>query len=145
MNAWSCHLRWWALPASLAVLMIGCASTPREADGERLARYQAHAGEPVSKIPYSPSRSRGFDVIDDEHLLLMQSPSRNWLVRVDPPCLAMGSSPYLLIDSQDNQLTTNFDAVISRSQPGMRCRIREIRPLDMNAVREEEKARKTSN
>lgn len=134
------NLRFCLLMVVVSVSMLACASTPREPDSARLARYEAHAGEPVSSIFYSPSSGGGFDVIDDEHLVLMQSPARNWLLRVDPPCLSMDSSPYLLIDSQNGKLSANFDAVVSRTQPGMRCRIREIRPVDIKALREAEQA-----
>ena len=126
-----------------AALLAACASTPRERDADRLARYQAHAGAPVGSIAYSATGSRGFDVIDDEHILLMQGPNRNWLLRIDPPCLQMdGSSAVLLVTSQMSQLSVNFDAVVSNSRPGLRCPVREIRPVDLKAVRAAEKAAK---
>ncbi|RMH94409.1 hypothetical protein EBB59_01565 [Lysobacter pythonis] len=122
------------------VALSSCAGMPRESDTDRLARYLAHAGKPVSSISYYTS-STGFDVIDDEHVLLMQGSSRNWLLRVSPPCLRYdAASPVLLVTSQMGQLSVNFDAVTSSSQPDMRCPIREIRPVDLKAVRAGEKA-----
>ena len=116
-----------------------CASTPG-ADPARLGIYLAHAGEPVASIPYL-SPASGFATIDGEHLLLMQSPRRNWLLRIDPPCLDDDSiSPRLVIHSSGSRVSANFDSVGSQSRPGLRCTIREIRPVDLDAARAAERA-----
>ncbi|MGY0503822.1 DUF6491 family protein [Luteimonas sp. e5] len=123
------------------LLLAGCASTPQVDRTQRLANLMAHAGEPVSSIMYGSGGS-GFDLVDDEHLVLSVSPRRNFLIRVDPSCLSWAAgSPALVVDNTSSgQLSVNFDAIRLRSTPGVRCTIREIRPLDLQAAREAEKA-----
>ncbi len=131
-------------PLLAGAMLAACASTPA-ADPARLERHLAHAGEPVASIPYL-SPASGFATIDGEHLLLMQSPRRNWLLRIDPPCLDDDStSPRLVIHSSGSRISANFDSVGSLSRPGLRCTIREIRPVDLDAVRAAERAARTGD
>ncbi|HMT39115.1 MAG TPA: DUF6491 family protein, partial [Thermomonas sp.] len=51
------------LSAVAVALLAGCAST-RMPEADRLALYQAHAGEPVKQIRYYSAM--GWDRIDDE-------------------------------------------------------------------------------
>lgn len=126
----------WVLP----LLLAACASgTLRMNEAERLRLYQAHAGAPLSSILYRGAGT-GFEVIDDEHVLLTQGANRGWLLRVSPPCLAQDrAAAMLLVTSHMGQINVGFDAVGSQSYPGMRCPITEIRPLDMKALRAAEK------
>ncbi len=120
----------------LAMTVAGCAGLPRESDGSRLARYQAVAGAPVSSIAYWSASAGGFDAIDDEHLLLTTRPRQAYLLRLSGPCLAYDrGSVSLAISSNMGRISSGFDRVDSLRQPGMSCRIMEIRPLDMKALR----------
>jgi hypothetical protein len=123
-----------ALVALLAASVLGgCATTNRMSDAERLALYSAHAGAPVRDIRYTDPIS--WEKIDDHHMLLTMRPSEAWLLRIGGPCLAWGgSSPTIIIDNSLNQLSAGFDNI---SVPGLsaKCRIEEIRPVDVAAVR----------
>lgn len=132
------HLRHVSLLIGSA-LLAACATT-KESDASRLTRLQAFAGAPVNSITYT-SAGMGFDVVDDSHLLLTMGPKRSWLLRVDPQCLAWdGGSPVLTLQQgMTGQISVNFDAVRAGSNPGMRCPIREIRPVDLQAAREAER------
>lgn len=132
------HLRHATLLVGSA-LLAACATT-RESDASRLARLQAFAGAPVNNITYTSS-GIGFDVVDDSHLLLTMGPKRSWLLRVDPQCLGWdrGSPVLALQQGMTGQISVNFDAVQVGSSPGMRCLIREIRPVDLQAAREAER------
>ena len=68
---------------AIAVLA-GCAST-RMSEADRLALYQAHAGEPVKQIRYY--NAMGWDRIDDQHVVLHMRPNESWLLTVSGPCL----------------------------------------------------------
>ncbi|PJK09937.1 hypothetical protein CO608_04310 [Lysobacteraceae bacterium NML08-0793] len=120
--------------------LLACASgAPRLSEAERLDLYQAHAGAPVSSMPYRGAGT-GFEIIDDEHLLLTQGASRGWLLQVAPPCLSQDrATAMLLVTSHIGQINVGLDAVGSRSYPGMRCRITRIRPVDMKALRAAQK------
>ena len=123
-----------AIVALLAASVLGgCASTPRMSDAQRLALYSAHAGAPVRDIRYTDPIS--WEKIDDHHMLLTMRPSEAWLLRIGGPCLSWGgSSPTIIIDNSLNQLSAGFDNI---SVPGLsaKCRIEEIRPVDVAAVR----------
>lgn len=130
-----------AVAACAALLLSACASTPREAESVRLARLQAHAGAPVSSIPYTSTGSAGFDVVDDRHVLLTTRPTLAYLIRVSGPCLSFDrGSPSLAITSNMGRISTGFDQISSLKQPTLTCRIEEIRPVDVKAAREAEQA-----
>ncbi len=127
--------------SAAAMLMLGaCATTPKEASADKLARYQSFAGEPVRSIPYNATGSHGFDVIDEQHMVVETRPSEGYLFSLSGPCLRDNSAPVLNITSQVGRVSAGFDRVSSLSQPGMTCIVKEIRPLDMKALRAAEKA-----
>ena len=111
----------------------GCATVPRMSDAERLSLYMAHAGEPVRDINYYTPI--GWTEVDDQHIALQTRPSEEWLLTLSGPCLAhaMGN-PALTISSQFNRVTSKFDRV-SFGDPPFACRIEEIRPIDVKAMR----------
>lgn len=126
--------------AAAAVLVLGaCATAPREASADKLARYQSFAGEPVRSIPYNSSGSRSFDIIDEEHMVLEVRPREGYLFSLNGPCLRESSAPVLSISSQVGRVSAGFDRVSSLSQPGMTCIVKEIRPIDLKGLREAEK------
>jgi len=127
--------------SAAAMLMLGaCATTPKEASADKLARYQSFAGEPVRSIPYNATGSHGFDVIDEQHMVVETRPSEGYLFSLSGPCLRDNSAPVLNITSQVGRVSAGFDRVSSLSQPGMTCIVKEIRPLDMKALRAAEKS-----
>jgi|SRR5690606_35437674 len=121
------------VPMLAALVLAGCATT-RMSDAEKLAFYEAHAGEPVKDIRYRDPI--GWDKVDDEHLLLTMRPDEVWLIEVSGPCLDYGSaSPTIVIDASFNRLSVGFDRIKVPGNP-ISCRIEEIRPVDMAAVRD---------
>ena len=132
-----------ALSLSTAVLLVlsACASTPKEASADKLARYQSFAGEPVRSIPYNASAGgKNFDIIDEENMVVEIRPTEGYLFSLSGPCLRNNSAPVLNITSQVGRVSAGFDRVSSLSQPGMTCIVKEIRPLDMKALRAAEKS-----
>jgi hypothetical protein len=113
-------------------LLAGCMSGGRTR-AETLAVYQAHAGEPVRQIRYySPI---GWEEIDDEHILLTMRPRESYLMRLSGPCLDYDAgSPVLVVSSTAGYVASGFDRV-SLGQSHLSCRIEEIRPLDVQAMR----------
>lgn len=121
----------------LAVLSLAACATTRPSDSERLALYMAHAGEPVKQIRYF--NAMGWDRIDGEHVVLNMRPKETWLLTLSGDCLDWGSgSPFLTVNSQTGWLITKFDSIKVAGSP-VNCRINEIRPVDMQAVRAAEK------
>jgi len=57
-------------------------------DATRLAKYEAHAGTPVKNFPYRDPV--GWEVVDDEHILLTVRPKEVYLMRVTGLCIKAG-------------------------------------------------------
>lgn len=120
------------LAASIVALLAACATT-RMSDAETLALYRAHAGEPLRTVRYYDPVS--WEEVDEDHLLLTMRPREVYLLRISGPCLDWGgASPTIAISSQAGFVSAGFDRV---SVPGVPagCRIEEIRPVDIAAVR----------
>lgn len=125
------------IATAIALVLAGCA-TGRISDTDRLALYQQHAGAPVNQIRYIDPM--GWERIDDQHVVLQMRPNESWLLRLSGPCLAWSNgSPFLGLSSFSGMTLSRFDKVIA---PGsqLSCLIREIRPLDVKALRAGEKA-----
>lgn len=123
----------------LAVASLAACATNRMSDTDRLALYQAHAGAPVKQIRNYDAM--GWDRIDGEHVLLSMRPRETWLLTLSGNCLdwSMGS-PFLAISSQTGWVMAKFDRVMVRDSP-ISCRIEEIRPVDVKAMRAAEQAK----
>ena len=122
----------------LAVVSLTACATNRMSDTDRLTMYQANAGEPVKRIRYF--NAMGWDRVDDQHVVLNMRPKESWLVKVSGPCLDWGSaSPVLRLSSSGAYVMAKFDRILTEGSP-VSCRIEEIRPVDVNAVREAETA-----
>ena len=117
----------------IAVLGLGACATNRLSDTDRLALYDAHAGAPVKQIRFY--NAMGWDRIDDEHVLLSMRPSETWMLKVSGPCLDWGSaSPVLRLSSTGPYVMAKFDRILTEGSP-VSCRIEEIRPVDVKALR----------
>ena len=124
----------------LAVLGLAACATNRISDTDRLAIYDAHSGAPVKQIRYY--NAMGWDRIDGQHVLLNMRPSETWLLKVSGPCLDWGSaSPVLRLSSTGPYVMAKFDRILTEGSP-VSCRIEEIRPVDVKAVRAAEDARR---
>ena len=124
------------LAVLVTALLASCAST-RLPEATRLALVEAHAGEPVNQIRYS--NPMGWSRVDGQHVLLDMRPRETWLLTLTGGCLDWGSSsPGLLVKSHTGFSLGKFDSVQTVDSP-VTCRIDEIRPVDMKAVRAAEK------
>jgi hypothetical protein len=124
-----------ALSATLA--LAACSSGMTRAD--RLSLYQANAGEPVAKINYfSP---QGWEEVDDDHIVVTMRPKESYLMRLSGPCLDYdnGSAAMIITTQTGSWVQAKFDR-IAFGNSNMNCRIEEIRPLDIEAVRAQRKA-----
>ena len=132
-----------AIPTTvLAVLVLGaCASNPAQRDAEKLVLYRAHAGPPVPSIQYF-GRVSGWTPLGDSALALWKGPGRAWLLELDGPCTDLEFSPTIALTNQTGRVYPRFDKVLvdSRGLPNIPCRIAAIRPLDIDAIRNAERA-----
>lgn len=129
------------IPLLAALSLAACATTgTTTSDQERLALYTSHAGEPVNQIRYL--NAMGWERIDGQHVVLNLRPRESWLLTLSGPCLDWGSgSPFLALSSQAGWLISKFDSIKVSGSP-VTCRIDEIRPIDVQAVRAAEKQKR---
>ncbi len=124
------------LPLLVILSVAGCATTG-SSDSARLALYMDNAGAPVNQI--RNVSAMGWERVDGEHVLLNMRPKETWLLKLSGNCLDWGGgSPLLAVTSQTGWLISKFDGVKVPGSP-VTCRIDEIRPVDMQAVRAAEK------
>jgi hypothetical protein len=135
-------LRAGALALLAAVGLSACASSSALRGQERLEIYRAHAGEPVDSIHYF-GRYNGWTPLTDTSFALWTRPSKAYLIEVYGPCSNLDYAERLSFRDNDGFLSARFDDVYAHGGLGIHpipCRIKEIRPLDMKAVRSAEKA-----
>jgi hypothetical protein len=131
------YLACWILP--IAALASACAGIPKD-DGEApaLARYLAYAGEPVDRFTF-PQRIRGWQAVDREHLLVRVGPREAYLLGTGVPCVGLQTSRRIGLTSKVGRttVTSGRDEIVLEHD---RCRITEIRPLDLDRLRADEQA-----
>jgi Family of unknown function (DUF6491) len=118
----------------------GCASNAALRDAERLALYRSHAGEPVDGIQYTGSYN-GWTPLSDGAFALWTRPSQAWLIELFSPCSELDYADTIGFRNLNGRLNARFDQVYvsSHSLLPISCTIKEIRPLDVKAIRAAEK------
>lgn len=126
------HIPLLATALTLAVAGMAFAKEPTR-DQTRLAKYEAHAGTPVKNFAYRSPQS--WEVIDDQHILMTLRPKETYLMRLSGLCIRNDrGAPAIAISSQAGRVSAGFDRVSTGDEPSS-CRIEEIRPVDMAAVK----------
>ena len=129
------------LPALLAAFAVsGCATNAGLRDAERLTLYRNHAGEAVDSIHYS-GHYNGWTPLSDGAFALWTRPSQAWLVELYSPCSEIDYADTIGFRNHGGRLSARFDQVYvsSNSLLPISCAIKEIRPLDVKAIRAAEK------
>ncbi|MFD0739493.1 DUF6491 family protein [Lysobacter koreensis] len=129
------------LCALLATLSLGaCASDRGLRDAERLSLYRAHAGEPVASFRYTGSLN-GWTPLGDSALAVWTRPRQAYLLSLNGTCTNLDFAQAITITNQFHTVYAKFDKVIvlDRSSINIPCHIREIRPLDVAALKDAER------
>ena len=129
-----------AILAMAVTLLAGCATAGKLSDGEKLALYRAHAGEPVRDFQYFGSFN-GWTDLGDSALAVWTRPNQAWLLELSGPCMDLSYAQAISVTSMMGRVSSGFDKVIVHgSSVGMHvpCRIGSIRPLDVKALRSSE-------
>lgn len=122
---------------TLSAALTACASTG-QSDADRLAMYRTHAGEPVKDFHYVGSLN-GWTPLGDHALAVWTSPSRAYLLELMGPCMGLDFALGISISNQMGVVSARFDKVLvhdSSSPTHFPCRIQEIRPLDVKALKQ---------
>ena len=129
---------WQIALAALALATSACA-TGGMSDNDKLALYRAHAMAPVGSFRYL-NRIDGWTPLGDTALAIWTRPNEAYLLEVDGPCNDLDFAQAIGLTSQMGIVYSRFDKVIPRAG-GTRpipCQIREIRPLDVKAIKSAE-------
>ncbi|TDK32611.1 DUF6491 family protein [Luteimonas terrae] len=120
--------------------LAACASMSGMTDAEKYALNDAHAGAPVDHFRYLGSIN-GWTPLGDAALVVWTRPSEAWLLDLSGTCQDLRSTPAIGLTSSMGRVNARFDKVLVRSTGSinMPCHIRQIRPLDVKAVRAAEK------
>ena len=126
---------------ALVLVLAGCSSMPSMRDSERLALYKAHAGAPVSSFRYF-GRLDSWESLGDDALAVWTRPRQAWLLELSGTCNDLEFSPVIALTNQFGEVHAGYDKVLvhSHSPINMPCWIHTIRPLDVNSIREAERA-----
>jgi len=132
----------------VAVLLAGCAGTPRLSDEERLARYQAYAGEPVDR--FTQLRIDNWESLDSNKLVLWNGRNEAYLLTVWDTCADLRHAQTITVISSSSHTVSVFDKIKVLKDPRFgpmmtgfdTCPIREIRPINVKQLRIDEDAAK---
>ena len=132
--------RWTAAAVAAALALAGCASGPRLTDVQKHELYRSHAGEPVDSFSYLGGIT-GWTPLGDEALAVWTRPSEAWLLDLHGPCNDLRFAHAIGLTGSMSRVHASFDKVLVHSPGGMDfpCHIRQIRPLDVKALRATEK------
>ena len=127
--------------AALTLMATACA-TGGMSDTEKLALYRAHAQAPVPSFRYL-GRIDGWTPLGDTALAVWTRPNQAYLLEVDGPCPDLDFALAIGLTNNFGTVHSRFDKVIPRVGGGvpqpLPCFIREIRPLDVKAIKSAEK------
>lgn len=128
--------------AALALVLSACASSGMS-DTERLALYRAHALPPVKSFRYL-NNLNGWTPLGDSALAVWTRPGEAYLLEVDSPCPDLDFAVSIGLTSQFGVVYSRFDKIIPQTGIGgppqpIPCFIRQIRPLDVKAIKSAEK------
>ncbi|KLJ01117.1 DUF6491 family protein [Luteimonas sp. FCS-9] len=128
------------LAAALAALTLAACASPGPRDTEKYALYDAHAGAPADHFRYF-GQINGWTPLGDSALAVWTRPSEAWLLDLSGPCQNLAFTPAIGLTSTMSRVDARFDKVLVRDRGtiSLPCHIRQIRPLDVKAVRAAEK------
>lgn len=125
----------------IAALLLGaCATGGSLSDTERLAMYREAAGAPVESFQYL-GRIHGWTPLGDSALVLHTRPNQAYLLELMGACPDLEFAHAITISNLVGRVHARFDtvAVLGRGRFPIPCRIQQIRPVDVSAVRQAER------
>ena len=131
------RLKWMLLIAAIATNAVA-----QDRKSERISKMeQRHefvirfASAPKSSVPFA--RSYDFEPLGRHNLLLYESMNRAYLVEIEDFCPDLPTAMAIGVDNKTSSLSAKFDAL---RIGGRGCRILEIRPVDVKAMKAAQKA-----
>lgn len=114
-----------------AALLVACSSPgPAERQARRLQLVQDVAGAPVESFHFW--RLDRWEPLGRRHLAVWTRLDTAYLLQVDEPCSGLEFTVTIGLSSTGQRVYQRFDDVFFEHQ---RCRIAEIRPIDVKALK----------
>ena len=128
------------LRCAIVAAMAGCATNPAQREADKLALYRAHARAPVDSFRHYGS-VKGWTPLGDEAVAVWSRPGEAWLLELAGPCLDLEFARAISVSDTFGRVSARFDKVmvLGRTAIDMPCPIRQIRPLDVKAIRQAER------
>jgi hypothetical protein len=127
----------------LAMALASCASTPEKlaSDAAQQSLYRTHAGAPVRSFHFF-GHIDSWTPLDDKSVVVWTRPTEAWLLDLSGPCNGLSFAPAIGVTSSGGTVSARFDKVLVRDNGPVNipCIISEIRPIDVKAVRAEQRA-----
>jgi Family of unknown function (DUF6491) len=115
------------------------AAPAKTVDSPRFIAAQANAGVAVPRVKFlRPIDS--YEVVDEHAVLVWETNFKAWLVdlRPSPACRSLDNTFAVGIDTMSDSLNTTNGHIVGRD--GIRCRIIQIREVDVPGMRATERA-----
>lgn len=118
---------------ALAALVLAACANPERAErkAERLALFEESAGKPLKSFHFW--NLDRFETLDRTRVVIWTRPNKAYLLNVEEPCVGLEFAHALGVSSTQNRVHNRFDNVFFDDQ---RCRIRQIREVDVAFIRE---------
>ncbi len=132
-----------AILACLVAFAASACATDRISDADRLQMYRAHAGAPVPSFQYF-GRLDGWTPLGDEALAVWTKPSEVYLLELNGRCVDLDFAQAISLTNQSGRVYSRFDKVLvlGSGTNQIPCWIKDIRPVDVKALRQAEKERR---
>ena len=126
----------------VAAVTLGACATGGSSlrDSERLAMYRESAGAPVDSFHYFGSID-GWTPLGDSALVLRTRPRQAYLLELMGTCPDLDFAHAITVSNQLGRVHARFDTVtvLGHGRFAIPCRIQQIRPVDVSAVRQAER------
>lgn len=133
--------------ATVVVLSLAACTTAgaRLSDNERLEIHRTHAGEPVRSF-HDFGNLYSWTALGDSALTVWTRPNQAYLLELGGRCQDLDFAQTIGFSGQGGTVFAGMDNVIvlGRDQQNIPCRIMQIRPLDVKAVKDGERSARDS-
>ena len=127
-------MTWLRSLGALALLAVSaCAASlpgPGERMAKRLAEVEQHAREPVAEFHFW--KMDRWESLGPTALAVWTNPNEAYLITVQRPCTGLDFADAVGVTSSGRRVSQRFDFVTFEHQ---RCRIAEIRPVDVKGLK----------
>jgi hypothetical protein len=124
-----------------------CAADPKIRESDRLAMYRASAGSSVDNFQYY-GRLDGWTPLGESAVAIWTRPSEAYLLELKGICPDLDFAQAITVTNQFGRVYRRFDRIVvldRRTTHQIPCWIKDIRPVDVKALKQAEKDKRAAN